>query len=78
MSFNLKLQDILAFVTGAIHPPPIGFQKPPTIKFHNEGPFPRAANTLFYQLYTSPIPDSDSYMYQLAFGILNTAGFGRI
>ena len=78
--FNLQLQDLLAFVTGATHPPPIGFQKEPKIQFHNDGPFPRA-NTCANKLILSvmqPIPDADSYMYFLAFGILNTAGFGRI
>ena len=78
--FNLQFQDILAFVTGATHPPPIGFQKDPKIQFHNVGPYPRAntcANTLFLSV-MQPMSDSDSCMYHLAFGILNAAGFGRI
>ena len=79
-SFNLQFQDILVFVTGATHPPPIGFQKQPKIQFHNDGPFPRAntcANTLILSV-MQPMPDTDSYAYYLAFGILNTAGFGSI
>ena len=78
--FNLELQDVLAFVTGATKPPPIGFQKDLKIKFHTDGPYPRAntcANTLFLSV-KHPMPDVDRYMYCLAFGILNAAGFGRI
>ena len=68
------------FVKGSTQPPPIGLQKPPKIQFHSDGPFPRAntcANMLILPV-MQPMPDSGSYMYNLAFGILNTAGFGRI
>lgn len=79
-SFDIHFHDILAFVTGATRPPPIGFQKTPKIQFPREGPFPRAntcANSLILSV-MQPMPDSNSYMYCLTFGILNTAGFGRI
>ena len=71
-SFNLQIQDILAFVTRATHPPLIGFQKQPKIQFHNDRPFPRAntcANTLILSM-MQPTPDTDSYMYCLAFSLL--------
>lgn len=78
--FKCDFETILSFVTGATRPPPSGFQNQPTIQFHDEGPYPRTntcANTLYLSV-QQPLPRSEEYIYRLAFGILNSAGFGRV
>lgn len=78
--FKIQFEDILTFATGAMVPPAIGFTTKPKIVFHEEGPYPCAntcANTLMLPI-QKPMPDAEGYMYNIAFGILNTVGFGRI
>lgn len=76
--FKIDFETILAFTTGAPHPPSTGFTKPPTIAFQDEGPHPRSntgSNTLYLPT-IKPLPSSDEYAYYVT--ILNAAEFGRV
>ena len=37
-----SIEEVLVFVTGASRPPPLGFDKPATITFSDDEPFPMA------------------------------------
>ena len=78
--FILDYTSILAFTTGASYPPPIGFSKKTTIAFQYNSPFPRSntcANTLYLPA-AHPLPSLEQFVYNIAFGILNAAGFGCV
>lgn len=77
-TLSLKLQDILAFGTGANAVPPMGFSPEPTISFHSASLLPKAntcSNTIY--LPTETISYS-TFTYNMAFGIANSAGFGQV
>ncbi len=75
---KIRFEDILSFATGATSEPPIGFYTPPTLRFHDEIYFPKA-NTCANVLSLSFLPMSyKKFVYYVSYGILNTAGFGRV
>ena len=77
-TFTIKLEDILAFVTGAPSEPPMGFHPQPAINFQRTSPYPRAStcsNVLFLPLREM---DYNEFTYRMCFGILSSAGFGRV
>ena len=78
--FSLDYKTILAFTTGASYPPPMGFVKTPMLAFQDATRYPRSntcANTLYLPA-MKPLPSSDQFAYDMAFGILNAAGFGHV
>ena len=77
-SFTIKLEDVLAFSTGAFCEPPLGFHPQPLIRFHDDCPFPKAntcANVLSIPLIHK---EANDFVYNMCFGILASAGFGRV
>ncbi len=79
MQFQLLPLFFFTFV-GAFHPPPCGFISQPTITFHTENQFPKAntcTNTMFLPV-GRPLLSRDQFVYNMAYGILNAAGFGRV
>ena len=75
-SNTVTLEDILAFVTGARHVPPMGFAVRPSIEFR-EGQLPRASTC--GNVLELPLTDSyDDFKASMCFAIKNTVGFGSI
>lgn len=77
--FHIQYENIIEFSTGASRPPPAGFTSQPTIAFHVDNHFPRAntcTNTLYLPI-KKPL-SSDRFLYSMTYGILNSAGFGRV
>ncbi len=76
--FQLNLSDILVFGTGAKVEPIMGFQPPLTIAFKDEGPF-ASANTCINTIYLPRQPmEYSEFVYNVVFGITNSAGFGQL
>ena len=79
-SFHCTFETVLSFVTGALRPPPCGFNPQPSLSFHCGQQLPRA-NTCSSTLYL-PLPDKlptfEDFSFKMAFGILNSAGFQRV
>jgi len=79
-NFTITYEMILSFATGAPNPPPIGFMPPLSLGFHNESCFPRAntcSNTLYLPI-TTLNPSIEEFTYNIAHGIANSLGFGRV
>ena len=79
-TFRITLATVLAFATGAPFPPPFGLVPNPSIEFQVNSLYPRAntcSNTLHLPL-GRPMPSREQFAYYLAYGILNSAGFGRV
>ena len=76
--YDITLEDIMSFVTGMPEIPPLGFRPPPTILFQNTSIFP-SANTCSNQLHL-PLKEMtfEEFKYSMTYGIVNTAGFGKI
>ena len=77
-TFEITFDKILAFATGARSEPPLGFGNQPSIAFQNFSPFPTAntcANVIKMPLQGMSF---EKYSYCMSYGILNTAGFGRV
>ena len=75
--FGLNFADILIFTTGVPTEPPLGFYPALSIRF-TEGKLPHAntcANCLHLPLGCITF---DEFRQNMCFGILNSAGFGRI
>ena len=75
--FHLDFNTILAFCTGASHPPATGFMKKPTIAFNFSSLFP-LANTCANTLYLPLVKSYEAFAYNMAFGILNAVGLGSV
>ena len=81
---------VLAFVTGAQLPPPMGFAHQPSIHFTAHGTLPTASTcscTLFLPLHQTVNPDpgpaAADYVYEtfkerMDTAILKTVGFGQV
>ena len=79
--FVITFEEILAFTTGLPCEPPLGFDPPPKLCFQADSPYPQAntcTNTLYLPIHLAKELALESFMYYICYGILNTAGFGRI
>ena len=75
--FNITLEDILIFTTGVPTEPPLGFTPGLNIRFV-DGIYPCAntcINSLLLPLRHSSV---EEFTCNMAFGILNSAGFGCV
>ncbi|XP_063794594.1 uncharacterized protein LOC134949797 [Pseudophryne corroboree] len=72
-----KLQDILLFVTGVNHIPPIGLDPQPSIEFIDGSSNYPEANTCGNVLRLPFSKGYKEFKENLEFGILNSPGFGR-
>ena len=74
---TITLSDVLAFGTGAICEPPMGFKPPPSVDFNN-GSYP-SANTCSITIFLpTAVTNYQEFVYFVAFGIANSAGFGQL
>ncbi len=76
-SFFITCTDILSFTTGARTIPPLGFDPKPSIQFINNSTMPKA-NTCSNILYLPLLTSREEFIYSVAYGILNTEGFGQV
>ena len=79
--FSLTFEVLLAFATGAPTPPPAGFSPEPTLTFgHTESVYPKSntcSNKLIIPI-VKPFPTTDDFCHFMAYGITNSAEFGRV
>jgi hypothetical protein len=72
-----KPRDILLFATGAESIPPIPFQPPPSLAFHEEGQYPMASTCDCVLRLPLSHTDYEIFKASLDYGFLNALGFGR-
>lgn len=75
---QLRLENVLTFITGAPAEPPLGFIPQPCIRFHSSSVFPIAntcTNTLHLPLQQVSL---QTFKYNILYGICNSIGFGRV
>ncbi|XP_014679921.1 PREDICTED: uncharacterized protein LOC106819862 [Priapulus caudatus] len=70
-----KLEDVLAFVTGARHRPPCGYGVQPQITFCGASPLP-SASTCAVQLVLPTGLGEEEFHDKMTEGILGALGFG--
>lgn len=76
--YELSLESIVSFATGMPEVPPLGFSPEPSVTFQSTSNFP-SANTCSNELKLPLRPMSnEEFNYNMTYGILNTAGFGKI
>ena len=77
--FVINIKTVLAFATGADHPPPMGFPNPPQIMFEvaSDRTLPTASTcgpTIYLPLSMS---DPDRFCEKMDFAICCAQGFGN-
>lgn len=73
--YDITLGAIVCFATGMSEVPPLGFSPKPAIVFQSESILPMS-NTCS-NLLKLPLK-SQTYEYNMTFGFVNTAGFGKV
>ena len=73
----LTLEDILVFVTGADHVPPMGFGKKLTLSFDAENRFPVASTCSMTLYLPTQYADYDHFKSSMVEGLVSGFGFGQ-
>ena len=75
---SISLVDIFVFTTGMPYEPPLGFSPQPSVSFTSTSAYP-IANTCgnIIRLPTKHT-SLDEFGWHVCFGILNSAGFGKV
>lgn len=75
-AFTMSLEDILQFITGTTHVPPLGFEHNPEIEFSYENPLP-SASTCLLKLYLPVANSRIDFKRKFTFAVFNAIGFGN-
>lgn len=77
---ELTLEDLLAFVTGADHPPPLGFLTSPEITFTNQPDriLPTSSTCALVLYLSLHVKEFESFCSGLDEAIISSPGFGVV
>ncbi len=73
----ITLQDILVFVTGADHIPPMGFEKQLTWSFDSESIFPLSSTCSMTLYLPTKHQHYDTFKFNIVEGLVNGFDFGK-
>ena len=73
---GITVGDVLAFFTGTVHLPPLGFEAGCTLNFNDEGHYPTASTCGLILTLPTKWPDLQSFAAKFIYGVQNHGGFG--